>query len=104
MQAVLKANAGPGFSLRDVPEPTPGPGQILLRVVAASVCGTDVHLYDWNPWAASRMHPPQIVGHELCGEVIAHGEDATNAGAVTTTSAPRPKSSASTWMAVSHHM
>jgi threonine 3-dehydrogenase len=73
MQAVLKANAGPGFSLGDVPEPTPGPGQILLRVIAASVCGTDVHLYDWNPWAASRVHPPQIVGHELCGEVIAHG-------------------------------
>jgi threonine 3-dehydrogenase len=77
MQAVLKANAGPGFSLRDVPEPSPGPGQILLRVVAASVCGTDVHLYDWNPWAAGRMHPPQIVGHELCGEVIAHGAGVT---------------------------
>jgi threonine 3-dehydrogenase len=74
MQAVLKANAGPGFSLGDVPEPTPGPGQILLRVVAASVCGSDVHLYDWNPWAAGRAHPPQIVGHELCGEVIGHGE------------------------------
>src|SRR5580704_3970925 len=77
MQAVLKANAGPGFSLGDVPEPTPGHGQLLLRVVAASVCGTDVHLYDWNAWAAGRVHPPQIVGHELCGEVVGHGEGVT---------------------------
>jgi len=80
MQAVLKANAGPGFIIRDVPEPTPGPGQILLRVVAASVCGTDVHLYDWNPWASGRVHPPLIVGHELCGEVIAHGEGVVEPG------------------------
>jgi threonine 3-dehydrogenase len=74
MKAVLKAHAGPGFQVGDVPEPVPGPGELLLRVAAASVCGTDVHLYDWNPWAASRMHPPQIVGHELCGEVVGHGD------------------------------
>jgi threonine 3-dehydrogenase len=74
MQAVLKARPEPGFSLGDVPEPKPGAGEVLLRVAATSVCGTDVHLYDWNPWAQSRVHPPRVVGHEVSGEVIAWGD------------------------------
>ena len=73
MQAVLKVEPAPGFTLRDIAEPNAGHGEVLLRVAAASVCGTDVHLYDWNPWAANRVHPPRVVGHEVCGEVIAHG-------------------------------
>jgi threonine 3-dehydrogenase len=72
--AVLKLTPAPGFVIGDVPVPTPGPGEVLLRVLATSVCGTDVHLYDWNPWAAARVHPPRVVGHEICGEVIAWGE------------------------------
>ncbi len=59
--------------MRDIPEPSPGPGQALLRVATTSVCGTDVHLYDWNSWAAGRVHPPRVVGHEVSGEVIALG-------------------------------
>jgi len=58
VQAVVKPTAAPGLVLADVPEPEPGDGDVLLRVAAASVCGTDVHLYDWNPWAAARVHPP----------------------------------------------
>jgi len=54
--------------------PVPAAGQVLLRVAAASVCGTDVHLYDWNPWAAARVVPPRVVGHEVCGEVVAWGD------------------------------
>jgi threonine 3-dehydrogenase len=50
-----------------------GNGELLLRVAATSVCGTDVHLYDWNAWAAGRVRPPRVVGHEVCGEVIAYG-------------------------------
>ena len=82
MQAVIKAEAAPGFSLRDVAEPRAGSGELLLRVAAASVCGSDVHLYDWNPWAQSRVHPPRIMGHEICGEVIGAGTgaDATLVG------------------------
>lgn len=74
MQAVLKARAGVGFALGAVPEPTPGAGEVLLRVAATSVCGTDLHLYDWNPWAQARVHPPRVVGHEVCGEVVAWGD------------------------------
>lgn len=73
VQAVLKESRGPGFALRDVDEPQAGAAEVLLRVAATSVCGTDVHLYDWNHWAAARVHPPRVVGHEVCGEVIAHG-------------------------------
>ncbi len=73
MQAVVKATAAPGLVLADVPEPVPGDGELLLRVAAASVCGSDVHLYDWNPWAAARVHPPRVIGHEICGVVVARG-------------------------------
>jgi threonine 3-dehydrogenase len=76
VQAVVKPIAAPGFVLADVPEPVPGDGELLLRVAAASVCGTDVHLYDWNPWAAARVHPPRVIGHELCGEVVGRGPGA----------------------------
>lgn len=76
VQAVIKPTPAPGFALVDVPEPVPGEGELLLRVVAASVCGTDVHLYDWNPWAAARVHPPRVIGHEICGEVVGGGPGA----------------------------
>ena len=74
MRAVIKQQPGPGLVLGEVAEPKVGHGEVLLRVIAASLCGTDVHIYDWNPWAAGRMHPPVVIGHEICGEVIAHGE------------------------------
>ncbi|MDQ2960809.1 MAG: alcohol dehydrogenase catalytic domain-containing protein [Candidatus Dormibacteraeota bacterium] len=76
MQAVIKPTPAPGFVIGDVPEPQPGEGDVLLRVAAASVCGSDVHLYDWNPWAAARVHPPRVVGHEICGEVVGRGPGA----------------------------
>jgi threonine 3-dehydrogenase len=72
--AILKPTAAPGFVIGDVPMPVPEAGQVLLRVAATSVCGSDVHLYDWNPWAAARVHPPRVVGHEVCGEVVAWGD------------------------------
>jgi threonine 3-dehydrogenase len=82
VQAVIKSTRAPGFALGDVAEPVPGYGELLLRVEAASVCGTDVHLYDWNPWAAARVHPPRVIGHEICGEVIGRGGGADLADGV----------------------
>ena len=76
MQAVLKQTAATGFTMAEVDPTRPGPGEVSLRVLAASVCGTDVHLYDWNPWARSRVTLPRIIGHEMGGEVIALGEGA----------------------------
>lgn len=77
MQAVVKAQAAPGIELREVPVPTPGPGEVLVRVTAASVCGTDLHIYEWDPWAQGRIHPPLIPGHEFAGAVAAIGAGVT---------------------------
>jgi len=77
MQAVVKAQAAPGIELREVPVPAPGPGEVLVRVQAASVCGTDLHIYEWNEWAQSRIHPPLIPGHEFAGVVAGTGRGVT---------------------------
>src|SRR5437868_2561058 len=50
MRAVLKQTPGPGFTVDDRPQPEPRDGEVLLQVKAASICGSDVHIYDWNPW------------------------------------------------------
>jgi threonine 3-dehydrogenase len=74
MKAILKERPEPGAALgrRDIPRP--GAGELLVRVRATSVCGTDLHIYHWNDWAKSRVRPPQIMGHELAGEVVEVGE------------------------------
>jgi len=77
LQAVVKAEAAPGIELREVPVPAPGPGEVLVRVEAASVCGTDLHIYNWDPWARGRIRPPLIPGHEFCGAVAGLGRGVT---------------------------
>lgn len=77
MKAIAKTAAVPGVELIDAPEPSPGPGEVLIQLEAASVCGTDLHIYDWDPWAASRIVPPRIIGHEFCGTVVQVGEGVT---------------------------
>jgi threonine 3-dehydrogenase len=77
MQAVVKAHSAPGIELREVPIPVPGPGEVLVRVEAASVCGTDLHIYNWDLWAQGRIHPPLIPGHEFCGAVAGVGAGVT---------------------------
>ena len=74
MKALVKAEAAPGLSLRDVPEPVPGPGEVLIRVLRTGICGTDLHIDAWNEWAQHTIRPPLIVGHEFVGEVAALGE------------------------------
>jgi threonine 3-dehydrogenase len=77
MQAVVKAKAAPGIELQEVPIPTPGSGQVLVKVQAASVCGTDLHIFNWDPWAQGRIHPPLIPGHEFAGVVAGKGRGVT---------------------------
>ena len=76
MRALVKASASPGADLREVPVPEPGPGEMLVRVLAASVCGTDVHIERWDAWAQEHVQPPMIFGHEMAGVVVAHGAGA----------------------------
>ena len=75
MQAVVKERRGPGAALREVPVPRPGPGELLVRVKAASICGTDLHIFRWDPWAEENVRvTPLVFGHELGGEVVARGD------------------------------
>lgn len=78
MHAVVKAGARPGVEIREVPVPGYGPTDVLVKVDAVSVCGTDLHIYNWDPWAQGRVHPPLIPGHEFCGTVSEVGEMVTS--------------------------
>jgi threonine 3-dehydrogenase len=74
VQAVVKSHPGPGGEVRTVPDPTPAEGEVLVRVRASSICGTDVHIWEWNAWAQERVRKiPMVFGHELSGEVVALG-------------------------------
>ncbi|MCC6039051.1 MAG: L-threonine 3-dehydrogenase [Armatimonadetes bacterium] len=78
MKALAKTKRAPGFELIDTPVPKVGAGEALVRVKYASICGSDVHLYQWLPWMAEHMKEiPRIVGHETAGEVVAVGEGVT---------------------------
>ncbi len=78
MWALVKESAAPGAAIREVPVPQPGPGELLVRVDAASVCGTDVHIERWDPWAQENFGPPPMIfGHEMAGVVAARGPGAT---------------------------
>ena len=74
MKALVKPAAERGLVLRDVPIPTIRDDEVLIRVRYAGVCGTDVHIYEWDAWAASRCKPPFVVGHEFAGEVVEVGK------------------------------
>jgi threonine 3-dehydrogenase len=76
MRALVKETAGPGIVLREVPVPVCGPGDALIRVHFAGVCGTDLHIWEWDSWASSRLKPPVIVGHEFAGEIAQLGAGA----------------------------
>ena len=75
MQALRKPRAERGAALENVPVPTIGPNDVLVRVRAASICGTDLHIYAWDPWSASRIKPPMTFGHEFCGVVEKVGSE-----------------------------
>ena len=73
MKAIVKAKAEPGLWLEDVPVPTVGGDDVLIRVLKASICGTDVHIYNWDAWAQKTIPVPMIIGHEFVGVVDASG-------------------------------
>lgn len=75
MTAVIKPEQAPGLALAEVPIPTIGPQDALIKVTATSICGTDLHIYKWDEWARRRIRPPLVVGHEFCGHVVAVGRD-----------------------------
>src|SRR3984885_12197969 len=77
MLAVVKPEAAPGAEIREVKIPKFGPSEVLVKVKVASICGTDLHIYNWDQWAQRRIKPPLIPGHEFCGTVAAIGNEVT---------------------------
>ena len=73
MDALVKTAPAVGLELRQVPVPEPGPGEVLIKVHKTAICGTDVHIYDWNTWAQEHVKPPMVIGHEYVGEIAALG-------------------------------
>ncbi|MEV7007318.1 L-threonine 3-dehydrogenase [Streptosporangium sp. NPDC051022] len=70
MKALVKEKAEPGLWLADVPEPAVGAGEVLIRVLRTGICGTDLHIRSFDPWAQHTLRTPMIIGHEFCGEVV----------------------------------
>jgi threonine 3-dehydrogenase len=78
MRALAKAEPGPGFRLIEAPVPPCGPRDVLIAVERAGICGTDQHIYEWDAWAAGRVRPGRIIGHEFMGHVAAVGAAVRN--------------------------
>lgn len=74
----MKTTAGPGLSLLEVPEPKPGPNEVAIEISHAGICGTDLHIHDWDEWAAATVTPPVVVGHEFVGRVVEVGDQVTS--------------------------
>src|SRR5260221_3608539 len=75
MRAIAKLRPGPGLELTEVPVPTPGINDVFIKVKKTSICGTDVHIYSWDAWAAKTIKPPMVIGHEFVGVVEAVGSN-----------------------------
>src|SRR5262249_6342216 len=77
MLAVVKPKTAPAGDVRQMPVRQIEPDDVLVKVKVASVCGTDLHIYNWDQWAQNRIKPPLIPGHEFCGHVVAKGKNVT---------------------------
>jgi len=105
MKAIAKTRPAPGVEIIEVPEPQIKPGHVKLRLDAASVCGTDLHIFQWDAWSASRIKPPRIIGHEFCGTIVEIADDVTERAVgdfVSSESHIVPRSSAYLQMGLGH--
>jgi threonine 3-dehydrogenase len=73
MRALVKAKAEPGIWLEDIPKPEPGHNDVLIHINKTAICGTDIHIYNWDDWASKTIPVPMAVGHEFSGVVVAMG-------------------------------
>ena len=73
MKALVKKEAKPGLWLEEVPEPSPGINDVLIRVDRTGICGTDLHIYNWDAWSQKTIVTPMTIGHEFVGRVVSVG-------------------------------
>lgn len=76
MYALVKESAGPGLALKQVPIPQTGPNDVKVKIRKTSICGTDLHIYNWDPWSQAHIKPPLVIGHEFVGEIVELGDNA----------------------------
>jgi threonine 3-dehydrogenase len=74
MRALVKPAAAPGLEIREVPVPVAGAGEVLIQLEKTAICGTDLHIYQWDEWSQRTIRPPLILGHEFVGRIVALGE------------------------------
>ena len=77
MDCIIKPADAPGLALSRKPIPKPGAGEVLIKIHKTAICGTDVHIYDWNDWSKAHVHPGQTIGHEYVGEIAELGDGVT---------------------------
>jgi threonine 3-dehydrogenase len=75
MKALIKERPEPGIELGDLPEPQIGPNDVLIKVARTAICGTDMHIYNWDPWAQRSIKVPMAIGHEYTGTLVAMGDE-----------------------------
>ena len=75
MKALVKKESAPGIWLEDIPEPSIGPNDVLIKIAKTAICGTDMHIYNWDAWARKTIPVPMAVGHEYCGRVVQVGSE-----------------------------
>ena len=75
MKALVKRKAEPGLWLEDVPRPEIGINDVLIKVDRTGICGTDLHIYNWDDWARKTIPVPMVVGHEFVGEIVQIGSN-----------------------------
>jgi threonine 3-dehydrogenase len=78
MKALVKSHAEPGLWIEDVPEPQVGINDVKIRVLAAGICGTDLHIYSWDEWSQKTIPVPLVIGHEFVGEIVEVGSNVTD--------------------------
>ena len=77
MRALVKGAPEPGLDLTEVPDPAPGPDEVVIKVLRTGICGTDLHIASWDDWAARTVPTPLVIGHEFAGEVVEIGSSVT---------------------------
>ena len=77
MKALVKAKPEPGIWMQEVPVPEIGPNDVLIRVRKASICGTDIHIWNWDAWSQKTIKIPMVIGHEFMGEIAKLGDEVT---------------------------
>ena len=75
MKALVKAKSEPGIWMEDVPVPVYGPNDVLVKIHKTAICGTDIHIYNWDDWAEATVPVPMVIGHEFFGEILELGKE-----------------------------